>query len=356
MDAPSAQLAQDLRDAVVQSLQKRRPLLHHLNGDSSWLLQIPRPTVDDGRYWYNILIDPWLQGGQSDVAWWFSQQFHASESKVGSIAAVEELARETEILTAGLRLGKGRVPNGQEASANLDSFIDAVAVSHEFTDHCHKATLLEVSPSIPVFATAKAADLIRSWNHFESVQNIPPFPGKSVDWRDASLAPLPSWIGIARLTTKDDFLYYHSAVMFVFNTSDSTDEESAEAIVYTPHGITPRDVAVVTKATPPIQTLAFLHGLHDISLGPQLNLGAHNGLEAQRQIHAKYWIGTHDEMKQAGGMIRWFLKRKVISVMDALEDEAKKTTIRNGKEDNLEAVLREINFMEIDNGESLVLE
>lgn len=96
-------------------------------------------------------------GGQSDVARWFSQQWHAIESAVKSVAEVEELARQTEILAGGLRLGKGRKRNGG-IKAEEETFIDAVAISHEFTDHCHKETLLEVHPDVPVFATEVRRD------------------------------------------------------------------------------------------------------------------------------------------------------------------------------------------------------
>ena len=155
MDPPSVQLNLEIRDAVVKALATRRPILHHLNADTSWLLQIPRPAnaVKHGsRIYYNVLIDPWFVGGQSDVARWFSQQWHATESAVKSVAEVEELARQVEILAGGLRLGKGRGKT-QPAGAHLETFVDVVALSHEFTDHCHKDTLLEVHGDVPVFAT-----------------------------------------------------------------------------------------------------------------------------------------------------------------------------------------------------------
>src|SRR5271163_2439233 len=72
-------------------------------------------------------------------------------------------------------------------------------------------------------------------------------------------------------------------------------------VIYTPHGISPTDLELVAKAEPRIQTLCLLHGLHDIKLGAQLNMGAHNGLKVQRLLRAKYWIGTHDEIKKGGG-------------------------------------------------------
>jgi hypothetical protein len=154
MDAPSPcrQLNLEIRDQVVKSFATRRPILHHLNADTSWLLQIPRPAnaVKHGsRIFYNVLIDPWFVGGQSDVAKWFSQQFHATASAVQSVAEVEELARQVEILAGGLRTGK----RGGMAMADDESLVDVVAISHEFTDHCHKETLLEVHRDVPVFAT-----------------------------------------------------------------------------------------------------------------------------------------------------------------------------------------------------------
>jgi len=156
MDDPSSQLHLEIRDAVVRALATRRPILHHLNADSSWLLQIPRPAnaVKHGsRVYYNVLIDPWFVGGQSDVAKWFSQQFHATESAVKSIAEVEELARQVEIMAGGLRLGRGRSKKRKVEEVDEESYVDCVAVSHEFTDHCHKETLLEVHRDVPVLAT-----------------------------------------------------------------------------------------------------------------------------------------------------------------------------------------------------------
>ncbi|KAI7249052.1 hypothetical protein KC352_g13218 [Hortaea werneckii] len=131
-DDVSAQLHHDLRHAVQSALATRRPLLHHLNADTSWLLQIPRPhsAVRNGaRFYFNVLLDPWLRGGQSDLASWFSQQWHVEKSAVGSIAQLEELAREMEILASGLRLGQGRKTNAaiDAESGSDETFIDAVA-------------------------------------------------------------------------------------------------------------------------------------------------------------------------------------------------------------------------------------
>jgi hypothetical protein len=195
------------------------------------------------------------------------------------------------------------------------SWIDAVVVCHEFTDHMHKETLLEIRKSVPVFAAPVTASKIREWKHFESVAEIPRFTG---NWRDSSKGPLPPWLGVSRVAyAGKDMLYYHQAIMVAFGRDD------AEAVIYTPHGISPRDLDPVVKADPKIRTLALLHGLHDIKFGAQLNKGAHNGLKAQRLLHAKYWIPTHDEIKKGGGIVSWFLKRKIITFKEAIEQEKK---------------------------------
>jgi len=99
-----------------------------------------------------------------------------------------------------------------EEEDDNELWIDAVVISHEFTDHMHKETLLKISPEVPVFATSKAASAIRSWRHFSFVGDIPRFTG---DWTDSpALNYLASWVGISRLAfAGQDLLYYHSAIM-----------------------------------------------------------------------------------------------------------------------------------------------
>ncbi|KAI5242113.1 HCP-like protein [Aureobasidium subglaciale] len=350
MDDPAAQLHQNLQDAVSDALAMRRPVLHHLSADTAWLLMIPRPiaaTKRGGRVYFNILIDPWLSGTQTDYTSWLSKQWHAEKPRVPSIAAVEDLIRETESLASGLRLGKGRKSNADVAAnhEHVETFIDAVAISHQFTDHCHEQTMRDVHPDVPVFAIEKAIPLIESWKHFRVVQTIPHF-SHNPDWHATSVPSLPEWLGISRLVTSSDMLYFHSALMVTFNnhqsgqasrrsssyqyTEPEEEDEAAEAVIYTPHGIHSysEDIDLVTKASPPIKTLAFMHGLEDVSLraAQQLNLGAHNGLQAQRKLKASYWVGTHDEDKKGTGVVGWLLKRKKISVKDAVASEKERNT------------------------------
>jgi hypothetical protein len=332
-DIIATQLQGTLQSCISRALFSRRPLLTHLNADTTWLISLPKPTglVPGEKIYYHILIDPWLRGGQSDVAKFFSQQWHATESIVQSIHEVEEVVQ---------RIEWDAISSTSEWNEKIEQFtFDAVVVSHEFTDHMHKETLTEVDPRIPVFATKRAAGSIKSWRYFENVFDIQNFTGRTeitASWGKV----LPPWLSIHRLVSDgNDLLYYHTAILIVFENESL----GREAIIYTPHGISPADIGHLVSSTPPIQTLVLLHGLHDIAIGSQLNLGAHNGLKVQRMTGARYWVGTHDEIKKGGGLVSWFLRRKVLTIKEAIEMAGMETS-------------QHVRFAELRNGESLVLE
>ncbi|KAG9245488.1 hypothetical protein BJ878DRAFT_533864 [Calycina marina] len=339
---PDEQLYETLRASIAESFATRRPLLTHLNADTTWLLSLPYPSTSpssNGRAYYHILLDPWLRGGQSD------------SSSVQTIAEVDEVIQRVEEAAHGYNImcnvHVDHVDVGRDSQAG--KCVDLVSISHEFTDHMHKDTLLEISPRVPLMATTKAASMIKSWRHFDSVQEISPFSG---DWRQSSRLPLPEWLGISRVAYPGkDLLYYHSAIVFIF--AGLTMYSSPEAVIYAPHGVSPSDVQPLADASPKVDTLALLHGLHDIKLvaKAQLNLDAYNGLKIQRKLKSKYWVGTHDEVKLGSGIVSWFLDRKVITVREALQREGEE----NGGDAEL-AALAEVNFKNISNGECLILE
>ena len=283
-----------------------------------------------------------------------------------SIAELNHLLRDIEDIVTdaeyGIAKANGHLTN-RNSKRSENEYIDAVAISHEFTDHCNQHTLLELDTSTPIFATKFAADLIKKWKHFETVIETPPFPPSHCDWRGTSLPPLPSWIGISRMVTESDALYYHSAILITFGLSYKTrnfsaaDLGDAEAVIYTPHGIHAHDLRHLDQlptAVPRVQTLALLHGLHDIRISvKQLNLGAHNGLQAQRICKAKYWVSTHDEVKTAKGLIVPFLHRKVLTLQEAIEKERLE---KGGISDESDfADMRDLTFADLASGESLLL-
>ncbi|EXJ61897.1 hypothetical protein A1O7_02328 [Cladophialophora yegresii CBS 114405] len=339
-----------LRDHLKSSFQRANdgkvPVLTHLNADTSWLLSLAYPdqvSPPNGRSRYNILIDPWLDGPQEDVASWFSKQWHLVQSSVRTIDGLNAILCDAEGLES---------QTAAEAGRNGCSFIDAIVISHEFTDHCHQATLREVDRTVPVIATTKAAQLIRTWDHFDTVIEMPNFTADT-NWQKTSIPPLPSWIGISRLVTNSDALYYHSAVMLCARRPNCA-TEAVDALIYTPHGVEASTLSVVATASPPVEVLALLHGLHDVSIkwSKQLNLGAINAVKAQKTLHAKYWIGTHDEEKGGSGLIAFLLQRKILTVREAI---AQVQAAEKEKSEHASGRIEDLTCVELKNGESMVL-
>ena len=319
-----------------------RPLLVHLNADTTWLVQLPYPasvTPPRGRTHYNVLFDPWLAGPQSDVASWFSTQWHVVPPGVASMAELNDALREVE--GAGIA--------GPQELGRGGSLVDVVAICHEFTDHCHKATLLELPADTPVFASELAAELIRGWSYFDRVLTLPVL-SHGVHWsRLTGMGPLPGWLGLGRLETMGNVLYYHSAILVAFdvNYRPGNTDRSAEAIIYSPHGIESQDLANVHASD--VKPLALLHGMDDVRiwLTKQLNLGALNGIRAVGASRAKYWVATHDEVKMGGGLVAPFLMRTKYTFTEAVAHEQAQLSDKG--------MAPEYVFKELGSGDGMVL-
>ncbi|KAL8359400.1 hypothetical protein RB601_007871 [Gaeumannomyces tritici] len=287
------------RKAWKAALATPRPVLVHLNADTTWLIQLPYPRRAErpppaGRSRFNLLLDPWLQGPQSDVASWFSTQWHVTEPSVATIAELNDALRELE---------------GE----------DAAAVEDEGQGDAEGAP--------PCFVDAKEALL-------------------------ACHPVLPPWLGVGRVVTPGNSLYYHSAIMIVFDAFDpeTPSNKEAEAILYSPHGIEAGDLGFLPSVG--LKTLALLHGMHDVRIWmtKQLNLGAHNGLRAVRASGARYWVATHDEVKVGAGLINWLLQRTAYTLKDAVEAEEARLRDTNGEE-----AVGDYQFIELASGDALML-
>lgn len=368
----------DLTDRAAwrAALATSRPVIAHLNADTTWLLQLPisdslkapsksRPKAKSWapvRSRFNILIDPWLQGPQSDLASWFSTQWHV-------VAPHMQTLQELNAVLVSLE--EDHAYASDESESPKSSYIDCIVISHEFTDHCHQATLLELPRSVPVVATEKAAALVRSWGHFDKVITTPGFSASASDWQEVLVdhtGALPPWLGIGRVITEGNALYYHSAVLIAFDLENSPDQRATrskdnaaqqqpEAVVYSPHGIKGPDLECLRAAG--IKTLALLHGLHDVRIwmSAQLNLGALNGIQAVRASGAKYWIATHDEAKRGGGFISWLLQRTTYSLRDVVEAEKAKGAQDENKDEEQDEDKNSAgyDFIELGSGDGLVL-
>ncbi|MFZ9658616.1 MAG: MBL fold metallo-hydrolase, partial [Crocinitomicaceae bacterium] len=104
-----------------------------INEDSTWLLHL------DG---LKVLIDPWLSPSQIDFHPWFSRQFHNQPQ-----VAIETLPQP-----------------------------DFIFISHPFTDHCNKETLMQFATDTPIVAPASVLKKIQKWQHFNTLLSLDKVP------------------------------------------------------------------------------------------------------------------------------------------------------------------------------------
>ena len=154
--------------------------------------------------------------------------------------------------------------------------------------------------------------------------------------------------GIANFLWRTD-----SAIVICFQILDK-----AESVIYTPHGVEASTFSTMQSADPFVENLAFLHGLHDVSiwLTKQLNLGAFNAVQAARLLKSRYWIGTHDEVKKGGGILAPFLRRKAWQLADIWSKESSNARKRKTATDTLHGELDNPRYVDLKSGESLVLD
>ena len=213
--------------------------LTKLNADSSWMFHF------DGLH---ILVDPWFTASQVDFHPLFSRQFHQSPQPL-----VREIIRP-----------------------------DYIFISHPFTDHCNKETLLEFDKNIPVIALPSILKKIRKWTHFHKLMTFEEVP-----------------FTIQVLQTKNALA--HKAYLI---------ESSQNKIVYAPHGAQlKKDINLKIDA---VITTTLQYQL-PFFLGGTINLGLGKAQQLQKQLKAELLIDTHNEDKKGEGLVSWFAKRKFSS-------------------------------------------
>lgn len=211
-------------------------IIKRLNEDSSWWWEI------DGK---SFIIDPWFSPSQVDLAPWFSEQFHVTEQP-----QVGELERP-----------------------------DFIFISHPFTDHCNKETLLQFSAEIPIIALPTVQRKIQKWNHFTTF---------------LSLEEAPVSISYFKPTSLFDLV--HGAYVFK--------EKSGKSLIYSPHGskfsnLPNSDLLITTTIR---YYLPFW-------LGGTVNLGWKVALKNADLSQASVVLSTHDEPKKGKGLVARLAKR-----------------------------------------------
>ena len=260
--------------------------LRHLNADTSWLIIFNE---------FKILLDPWLFGSQTDFFRYFSTQEHAI------------------------------VPSIQDIQRDLGVEIDAIIISHEFTDHCHEETLRSLPATIPVFATTNASKLIRRWGYFQHVYDIPLLNNRpenftlSVLSRQQSELDLPNTISVGYIPEKG-FLSLpslHGATCISF----LVDNQQWHSLLYIPHGCEQSSICGWLEQQSNVNVSVLLQGFHrvynPIWLGGLLNYGFNEAAKLAVAVKARHWIATHDEDKVASGIVSRFLKRDLSTLANA---------------------------------------
>lgn len=262
--------------------------LHKLNGDTSWLIRLPLPASSTG--YYNLLIDPWLDPTpQIDGSVYFSKQTRVEQASFGSIAEVDNWLR--------LQSGNG---------------IDAILLSHPFTDHLHPETIRDVASRVVlqrvlVLTTADSLSVLKLLDlHLEpaKVVNL-----SSIACQQDGCTALPAGIRIAHLLAKDWSLSpawsaLHSAIMIDL---DSTH------IVYSPHGITPTSLTPHltshTLSTAVQRVLIHSFDRQTLPLIGTVACGFPNIRELAPVYKPHLILATHDEAKKGEGIVGRLLSR-----------------------------------------------
>lgn len=220
-------------------------IIKRLNEDSSWWWEI------DG---YTVLVDPWFTPSQVDLAPWFSEQFHVTEQ-----------------------------PNVQSLQTP-----DFIFISHPFTDHCNKETLIQFAPNIPVITIASVQRKMQKWKHFTTFLSLEEAPFELSYFKPSSLFDL-----------------VHGAFLI--------EEKSGKSLLYSPHGsqfqtLPKADVLITT-------TIRFYLPFW---LGGTVNLGWERALTNAGLCAATTVLATHDEPKRGVGIVAKLAQRteRLVAISD----------------------------------------
>jgi hypothetical protein len=382
--------ARTLQAYFASSNAPLRPILTSLNGDNSWLISFPRPPADrirhGGKAYFHIVSDAWLTRDVSLGASWVINLRHPTEPTIPDGDAVEALVQEVEAAAAD---AAGNSPSGTASPESKNPLVDAIFVNFHYADHLNEATLRTFSPSIPVFATAEAAAMIRPWNYFHHLSQTHDLDPSNPAWlnlRPDGDAQLPDWLAVFRLVGHHE-LNFATAIVYSSpcpaaadnntNTTTTTTEEPEsttqhEVLLYSPHGIRttqPALQAFTHRLHPPVRVLAMLHALKDsFALGWMRNtLGVAGGLALARLVRPRYWVKSHDAMLVYSGVVAWLAGIKDFgrTLEDGLVEEGGtgvggEFMLEEGGGDGLngngDRGKRKLGVVEVENGGCFVLE
>lgn len=225
--------------------------------------------------------------------------------------------------------------------------IDAILISHPFTDHMHPGTLLDenVPSRIPFIVSQDAKSALESLlgERKKTLIDL----GKSklfvLDKAQHEITPeilletnivkkkkgkeyLPSNVEILQITSQERFSIFsgaasiawsklHGGILFLWKKAIHRDE-IYHSLIYSPHGIGTASIPTWLHApSPNIHHEAILTSLDRITLPKWLsgivNLGLSSATDliVKEVYQAKRILATHEERKEAKGMVASLIKR-----------------------------------------------
>ncbi|EST05133.1 Beta-lactamase-like protein [Kalmanozyma brasiliensis GHG001] len=278
--------------------------LHKLNGDTSWLVRLPRSTrkhpdahSSSHAAFYNLLLDPWLDPTpQIDGSPLFSRQTRIEPAAFASIVQLDRWLH-----TQG----------GQ---------IDAILFSHPFSDHVHPQTVtdaesLAVLRRVMVFTTGDSLSALRGLKlglDSEKVVNLSSYAFRQgTDQGEV----LPEGIAIQHLKARDwavspAWNKLHGGIL----VSCSNGEQPVD-ILYSPHGVTPTSLPEELKeAGKGKRVLIHSFDRQTLPLIGIVACGFPNVLELIPAWRPDVVLATHDENKKGEGIVGRMLRREVFGL------------------------------------------
>ncbi len=222
--------------------------IQRLNMDNTWIVKIGETS---------ILIDPWLHGEEVDYFKWFNTQRHKTKP-----------------------LDYASVPH-----------FDMVLITQKYPDHFHKETLLRLNPK----------RLIVPKSIYKSVKNLLP------------QADILKFDVILKNVFKTEISLHH------FPTSRKIDpiydsfviEDAMQSVFISTHGHSLTESANSRiESLPKVSLLItpFNHYILPVFLGGVVSPGIDGVSQLMQTIKPKYVVATHDEDKEAKGLVSKFAR------------------------------------------------
>lgn len=274
--------------------------IKRVNGDTCFTLY---NNNNNTRY----LIDPWLVGSEIDCMSCFNKQY-----LVDSCMSIENIGK-----------------------------IDAIIISHEFSDHCHEETLLLFDDNIPILATKSAINRLKK-NSILRKRSLIEIPISKSNKPNITFLDYND-IKITLISASGFFDYVHNALVIIpnksklINENECIDEKdvflkldktlmnnvTGGGILYSPHGF------FINNLSPTIRKELIDYKLDillitmteyqlPLILGGTVNLGLKRAKDANDVINAKICIDIHSEKKKSSGLIP-FLARPIYPSKDEIK-------------------------------------